>query len=995
MMRKSSVSLLVVGLVLGFSGSAMAGIVVAEELLVDLRAGDLPYGAGTTTWQNHGTLGDFTAVGAPVVEDTAGRKAVTFDGSSYFEGPLSVAGIQGNGTRSIEVWVYNGPDFVGEETMVSWSHRGGPAGTNIAFNYGNHGTWGAVGHWDAPDMPWSGQHAPAPTANTWWYLVYTYDGTTVRLYVNAEENTTRAVALNTHGPNIIRVAAQANDSGAGVHAAVNFTGSIAEVRIHDGVLSAADIANNFVSEPGDATATTPNPRDRQVEVHRDAVLSWQAGTFAATHDVYLGTAFEDVNEAGVSDPKGALVSQGQTDTQFDPEGLLEFGRTYYWRIDEVNGAPDYTTFKGDVWSFTTEPYAYPITNLTATASAQQLTSPASRTIDGSGLDESDRHGTDLKTMWVTPGGLPAWIEYTFDKVYTLHELWVWNSNSDLEMFMGFGAKDVVIEYSADGETWTPLENVPEFAQETGTAPCTAGAIVDFGGAAARYVKLTINDNWGATAMSSLAEVRFFYVPVQAFGPTPADGATAVRVATALDWRPGREATSHTVYLGTDANAVAEGLVSGDSVADHGYAPALDLATTYYWKVDEPGEAGTVAGEVWSFTTEEYVVVDDFESYTDDVEAEATIWHAWIDGQTTKESGSTVGYWDAPFAEKAIVHGPGQSMPFSYDNTTWPNSEAELSFDPAQDWTQHGITTLVLYFRGQSANAPAPLYVKINNTKVSYNSGAAATTMPVWKQWAIPLAATGATLKSVQSLTIGVEGSGMGTLFLDDIRLYAVAPEATSPVDPGTAGLMALYTMDGNVQDSSGKNYHGTISGDASYEAGYAGQALVLNGVNAYVTLPIGPMIATLTDTTIATHVYFGGGTGSWQRIFDFGSGSGTSPYLFLCPRQGTSGPLRFAIRSATVGEQIADSTVTMSVGWHHVAVKIDSQAMRIDVYLDGELIASGATTVLPKDLGDTTQNWLGRSQYTADAYLLGSLDDFRIYNRVLSDAELRYLAGDR
>ncbi|MEN6576246.1 MAG: LamG domain-containing protein, partial [Phycisphaerales bacterium] len=308
---------------------------------------------------------------------------------------------------------------------------------------------------------------------------------------------------------------------------------------------------------------------------------------------------------------------------------------------------------------------------------------------------------------------------------------------------------------------------------------------------------------------------------------------------------------------------------------------------------------------------------------------------------------------------------------------------------------HGVTTLVLYFRGQITNDPAPLYVKINNTKVSYNNGADATTMPVWKQWSIPLAGTGATLKSVKSLTVGVGGSGTGMLFFDDIRLYAVAPEAVSPADPGTTGLMALYTMDNNAQDTSGKNYHGVLNGDVSYEAGYAGQALVFNAINAYVDLPIGPMIATLTDTTVATHVNFGGGTGSWQRIFDFGSGSGVAPYMFLSPRQSTSGPLRFAIRSATVGEQIVDSVVVMSVGWHHTAVTIDSVSMTIRLYLDGELIASGVTTVLPKDLGTTTQNWLGRSQYTADAYFLGSLDDFRIYNRVLSEAELRYLAGER
>jgi hypothetical protein len=51
--------------------------------------------------------------------------------------------------------------------------------------------------------------------------------------------------------------------------------------------------------------------------------------------------------------------------------------------------------------------------------------------------------------------------------------------------------------------------------------------------------------------------------------------------------------------------------------------------------------------------------------------------------------------------------------------------------------------------------------------------------------------------------------------------------------------------------------------------------------------------------------------------------------------------------------------------------------------------------VLPKNLGNTTQNWIGRSQFTADAFFLGMVDDFRLYNRAVSAAEVRYLAGDR
>jgi len=468
-----------------------------------------------------------------------------------------------------------------------------------------------------------------------------------------------------------------------------------------------DPTTDFILPKGPVPATLafdPKPAHEADDVPVDTPLGWAAGISAVTHDVYLGTSLDDVNSASTSDPRGVLVSPSQADTVYDADSLLAYGQTYYWRIDEVNGAPDYTTFKGQIWSFTAEPYAYPITGLTVKASAQQASSPASRTIDGSGLDEFDQHGTDLKTMWVTPGGLPAWIEYTFDKAYKLHELWVWNANSELEQFMGFGAKDVTIEYSTDGETWSALENVPEFAQGTGKATYTANTVVDLGEVMAKYVRLTINDNWGATAMVSLGEVRFFYTPVQAFEPDPADEATEVDLGATLNWRPGREAASHEVYFGTDADAVAEGTVAAETVTEHQYTPAsMDFGTTYYWRVDEVGDTGTYQGDVWSFTAQEFEPVDDFESYNDDIDAGTTIWQTWTDGVTTEASGSQVGYTDAPFAEKNIVHGGAQSMPLSYDNATkFFFSEASRQFDPVQNWTGNGADQVGLWIRGYPA-----------------------------------------------------------------------------------------------------------------------------------------------------------------------------------------------------------------------------------------------------------------------------------------------------
>jgi hypothetical protein len=483
-----------------------------------------------------------------------------------------------------------------------------------------------------------------------------------------------------------------------------FHGLIDDVQVYDEILSAEQIAKIMKGLESKGLASNPVPENEATDIITDTTLSWTTGEFAATRNVYFGTSFDDVNDASTTDPRGVLVSEGQTDTVFAPDGRLEYGQTYYWRIDEVNAAPDSTVFKGKVWSFTTETYAYPITRVTVQASNEQSTSPAIRTIDGSGLDELDQHSADLKTMWATSSGLPVSIQYTFEKEYKLHELWVWNANSELEAYMGFGAKDVAIEYSTDGETWTALENVPEFAQGTGQTTYTANTIVDFGEVMAKYVKLTINDNWGVSAITSLSEVRFFYTPAQAYSAAPADGATDVALDATLAWRPGREVTSHEVYFGTDANAVAQGDVTAETVTDHSYTPAsMNFGTTYSWKVDEVGDAGVYAGDVWSFTSKEFEVVEDFESYNDDIEAETTIWHAWIDGVTTKASGSTVGYENSPFAERKIVHTGKQSMPFAYDNATeFRFSEAQRTFDPIQKWTGNGADEVSLWVHGNPA-----------------------------------------------------------------------------------------------------------------------------------------------------------------------------------------------------------------------------------------------------------------------------------------------------
>jgi len=659
MCRKSIYSVSFILVLVFMCGVGRADVTIAEDLLVDLRAEDLPYGEGVTTWTNHGSLGDFTANGSPIAENVAGMKAVTFDGSSWFDGPTSTAGIEGDGTRTIEVWAYN-PVIPSEETIVSWSHRGGPDGTNMSFNYGNNDSFGAVGHWGgAADMGWWGTHSPAPAANTWWHLTYTHDGAVTRIYVNGEEESVRdPINLDTYSGSPIRVAAQADGTGAGVDGAFNFTGSIAAVRIHDGVLSPADIQRNF--KLGRIKAWNPNPADDALHMGVFASLGWSPGSFAASHDVYVDDNFEDV-DAGTGDAfrinqDSPYYVAGFVGYPF-PDGLVP-GTTYYWRIDEVNDLHPDSPWRGDVWSFM----------------------------------------------------IPS------NKAYT---------------------------------------------------------------------------------------------------PVPSDDAKYIDTNVTLSWTPGFEAVMHTVYFGEDYDTVsnAAGNVPRPLTT---YTPGeLELDKVYYWRVDEVSD-NTYKGDVWSFKTIPDILVTD---------------------------PNLMGWW-------------------------------------------------------------------------KFDEGAGATAL-----------------------------------------------------------------------DWSGQGNHGEIRGGTEWIDGYDGGALRLKGQDGYVNLPIGAVIASMDSTTITTWVNFSNIGDAWQRIFDFGSGTGS--YIFLCPRSGTGGPMRLAITiggNAAGEESLIETTDTLPSDWHHVAVVISSANMQI--YLDGVMATSGTTLVVPSDLGQTSSNWLGRSQYAADGYFNGSLDDFRIYDYVLSAEEI-------
>jgi hypothetical protein len=201
----------------------------------------------------------------------------------------------------------------------------------------------------------------------------------------------------------------------------------------------------------------------------------------------------------------------------------------------------------------------------------------------------------------------------------------------------------------------------------------------------------------------------------AANPKPVNGQTDVPLDTVLRWLRGGHSAEHDVYFGTDFNDVNEatrendpnGVLVSQSQLETTYDPTedpndlLDLNTTYHWRVDEFNDVEPNSpwkGDVWSFTTRNYIIVDDFEDYND-YEPDR-IFDTWVDGWGVAENGAQVGYDASPYAEQTIVHGGSQSMPFSYTSTSGvAYSEAVRTFETPQDWTKDGADKLTLFFRG--------------------------------------------------------------------------------------------------------------------------------------------------------------------------------------------------------------------------------------------------------------------------------------------------------
>lgn len=223
------------------------------------------------------------------------------------------------------------------------------------------------------------------------------------------------------------------------------------------------------------------------------------------------------------------------------------------------------------------------------------------------------------------------------------------------------------------------------------------------------------------------------------------------------------------------------------------------------------------------------------------------------------------------------------------------------------------------------------------------------------------------------------------------------PDGPAPIP----GLLLYYSCEQangtTLPDMSGNGRDGTLVGPTSIAAGKVGNALVLTANNVdsgtsggYVVMPAA-LLSTSSAMTIATW-FKTNSILEFQRVFDLGGTGGSTSSMYLTTRY-TTGNLHFTIRITLADgglsrEDIdAAGTVIPTGVWEHVAVVLDASGGRL--YLNGVLVGTNTTMVMrPPILGATPNDWIGRSQFAVNPYLDGAIDEFRVYNRGLSAAEV-------
>ena len=508
-----------------------------------------------------------------------------------------------------------------------------------------------------------------------------------------------------------------------------YTGYLDDVQIYGRALSIEEIQN--VMAAGAALtlpASLPLPANNAQDTPRNTILSWTEGDTAAKHNVYFGTNFDDVNEANLTDQRGVLVSENQEELSFDPLGpdLLDYGQTYYWRIDEVE-ADGTTINRGNIWKFTVANFI--VVDDFESYNDLEPQDPNSKRIFNTWID-----GWEIATNGATVGYAEPDFENGehFVETNTIH-----TGKQSMPYFYDNDMKysEAVMDLTGSASDWTK-DDVNQLSLWFIGAPGPVGSFIE--DPAGTYT-MTANgaDIWGEVdefhfAYKELDGAVTIQAKVESLDNTDPYSKAGIMIRDTLE--PGARNCS---LLMTPENGVRfqyRNVV--DDTTDREFDP--NVAVPYWVRLERTG-----GGLIRAFYSEN-----------------GSDWSSLPLKQVSMSMPIYVGL-------AVTSHNTEEVCTAVLSNVTITGTGSESA------WANQDI--------GIVSNSAQPLYVALNDSAIIYYDDPSATQIDVWTQWNIQLqsfASQGVNLNNINKIAIGVgtksdttTPGGTGTLFFDDIRLY--------------------------------------------------------------------------------------------------------------------------------------------------------------------------------------------------------------------------------
>ena len=818
-------------------------------------------GSGTTATDFSGYGNDGILQGDTAWVDGYLGKALEFDGVDDFVDIQHDETLTVDNEVTVMAWInterYIAPNGEAWQGILSKSNSPRSYSFYTESSKALHFSTAGYGGLSTPDVP----------LNEWVHACAMVIGGTHQYYINGENAGTNGSGIvlpgETDTANVV-----IGRSQEGVNR--SFLGMIDDVRIYRRGLTQEEVQEAMLGE-GLPQAFGPSPADGAIHPDTWVNLSWKAGDFAVSHDVYMGEAFDDVNDA----TRDSEIFRGNQDLNTNfyiagfigyafPDGLVN-GQTYYWRIDEVNDLHPDSPWKGEVWSFMVPP------------KTAYFPDPA----DGG--------------EFVDPGVRLSWTP-------------------------GYGSK---LHYIVFGEDFDEVSNAA-MGTPTGTTTYSPGPL-----------KLAKTYYWRVDEFDGFetykGDVWSFTTEGAVTGPNPANGAVDVKPSVILSWVAGAVAQSHEVYFGTDSDSVKNATTASPeykgpkALGEESYDPGkLMLNIAYFWRIDEVNSTNPDSpwpGNVWGFTTGNYLVIDDFEDYNAD---DNQIWFAWHDGLGAgtpgtpgylpgNGTGSAVGDEStASYTEETIVHGGNQSMPIAYDNNKQGSakySEVKLTLTDQRDWTEEGVTELSLWFRGNPASTGSFVEGPVG-TYTMTGSGA-----DIWAVDGVEadefhyafktLAGTGSIVARVESVDNTNAWAKAGVMIRETLdpesahAMMVVTPgsgvsfqrrpgRSATSVDDTTSGITAPYWV--KIERDITGNFSASSSANGTTWQRVGAMEPIQMGANVYIGLAVTSHDAAQTCQAVFTNVTTTGNvTGQWINQ-DIGIESNDAEPLYVAISSSAGAP---------------------------------------------------------------------------------------------------------